>query len=142
MTDVCPFQNLAERCTSSLQGCLPKTVFRPQILLQKYWQFHAPPIKPFIHNVMFMFSFSSAILPVLLQLFSKPVRNFHERNNSNHYYYHLHQAEVSPGHRMGGQPIKHLFQHLILMQVTIGSLLVPSGRKEDNAALQLVPWFS
>lgn len=52
--------------------------------------------------------------------------------------YHLHQDEVSLGQRMDEQPIKPLLQHLILMQVTIGSLLVLSGRKEDNAALQPV----
>lgn len=79
---------------------------------------------------------------IYLSFFFTLVRNFHKQNNSNHHYYHLHQDEVSPGQRMGELSIKHQFQHLILMQVTTGSLLVPSGRKEDYAALQLVPWFT
>lgn len=66
------------------------------------------------------------------------MKNFHERNNSSHYYYHPHQDEVSPGQK-GEQPIKHLLQHLILMQVTIGSFLVPSGRKEEMQLYSLFP---
>lgn len=107
-----------------------------------YRQVHTPSIQPFIHNVMSLFSFWSAVLPASPQPFSKPGRNFSKRNNSHHC-----MLLPSPHSRWSftWQKDRWTTQKASIpasySDVSHCRTLSPSGRRKDNVVVQLVSWF-
>lgn len=89
---------------------------------------------------MSIFSFSSAVLLGLLQPFSKLVRNFSKRTNSNHYVL-LPPPPLRWWQDDGWTAQKASIPASYSDASHYGSFLLSSGRRKDNVVLQLVPWF-